>query len=198
MEQIWQLAAAWKIDGAWKRSFRLRPERLCFTDGFFPGVRRPGRGANSKLHLILRWKRWTLCPLCLHGHITVRFSVEQIHIFGSKKNVQWNSAFMRRANRCLYTRTALTGLLCEKFSVIHCRFSRRTWHFRPSTSVCACVWCCVYLCLIPTASLRLRSFLTSGKVSQGNMNSVGVGVCVCVLGGGGGYSSQFSAIWHGL
>lgn len=77
--------------------------------------------------------------------------------------------------------TALTGLLCEKFSVIHCRFSRRTWHFRPSSSVWACVWCCVYLCLLPTGSLRLRSFLTSGWMSQGSVNSVGV--CVCGRGG---------------
>ena len=85
----------------------------------------------------------------------------------------------------MYTRTALTVFLCEKFSVIHCLFSRWTWHFRPSTSVWACVWCCVYLCLIPTGGLRLRSVLTSGRVSQGNMNCVGVFVCMCVCVGGG-------------
>jgi hypothetical protein len=187
--QFWQLAAAWKIDWGWKRSFRLHPERLWLTDDFFRGVRRSGRGANSKLHLMLRLKRWTLCPLCLHGHITVRPFVEQTRIFGSKKNVQWNSAFMRRANRCMYTRTALTGLLCEQFSVIHCCFSRRTWHFRPSTSVWACVWCCVYLCLFPTGSIRKYALC------------VCVCVCVCMCGGEGEgevSSSQFSAIWHGM
>jgi hypothetical protein len=65
----------------------------------------------------------------------------------------------------------------------------------PSHDICLnCVWCCVYLCLIPTGSLRLRSFLTSGRVSQGNVNCVGVFVCVCVCVGGEGNSSQFSAI----